>query len=379
MEDVELDYGAITIDNSTLKGEGYKFYEGLLKQMVQFSKSPVKVVQADIVHNEAKKHISNEIKNAKSSVNQALRSALKHLRISKESMDAASGLLTVEVEDNDLADDRLKEYYKWIGAEVLNSNAYVDFERLMSMYFETKAPFEGGKNKKNEFPDAIALISLEAWAEENDTNIIAVSGDKGWKAFSENSDRINVIDNLAAAFEVFQPHTQVTNIIAHIREDALLEDENRILQEIEKAITNSLDWANVEIEASSAFYYEEDEVYVTYLEHALAVDDSGLVEVKVVRIEEEAVVLKVRADVQCEVSATFGFSVRDSIDRDYVGMGSSTCTTEELYTTDILICLTGDFAKGIESLDVDEIEVLETIKYAEFGEIEPDWGHYDEE
>ena len=36
MEDVELDYGAITIDNSTLKGEGYKFYEGLLKQMVQF-------------------------------------------------------------------------------------------------------------------------------------------------------------------------------------------------------------------------------------------------------------------------------------------------------------------------------------------------------
>ena len=79
-------------------------------------------------------------------------------------MDAASGLLTVEVEDNDLAGDRLKEYYKWIGAEVLNSNAYVDFERLMSMYFETKAPFEGGKNKKNEFPDAIALISLEAWA-----------------------------------------------------------------------------------------------------------------------------------------------------------------------------------------------------------------------
>jgi len=31
----------------------------------------------------------------------------------------------------------------------------------MKLYFETKAPFEGAKDKKSEFPDAIALISLE--------------------------------------------------------------------------------------------------------------------------------------------------------------------------------------------------------------------------
>ena len=42
MEDMVLDYGAITIDNSVLKGEGYRFDEGLLKQMNQFAKSPVK-------------------------------------------------------------------------------------------------------------------------------------------------------------------------------------------------------------------------------------------------------------------------------------------------------------------------------------------------
>ncbi len=32
MDEIELDFGAITIDNATYKGEGYKFYEGLLAQ-----------------------------------------------------------------------------------------------------------------------------------------------------------------------------------------------------------------------------------------------------------------------------------------------------------------------------------------------------------
>lgn len=53
MEEIELDFGAITIDNATFKGEGYKFYEGLLAQMRQFKESPVQVIQTDIVHNEA--------------------------------------------------------------------------------------------------------------------------------------------------------------------------------------------------------------------------------------------------------------------------------------------------------------------------------------
>lgn len=39
MRDIELDFGAITLDNSTLKGEGYKFNEGLLAQMSQFKKA----------------------------------------------------------------------------------------------------------------------------------------------------------------------------------------------------------------------------------------------------------------------------------------------------------------------------------------------------
>ena len=96
MSDIELDFGAITIDNSILKGEGYRFDEGLLKQMVQFKTSPVEVIQTDIVHNEAKKHIAEVIKNARSTVAQALRSASKHLKINKTNIQTATELLSVQ-------------------------------------------------------------------------------------------------------------------------------------------------------------------------------------------------------------------------------------------------------------------------------------------
>jgi hypothetical protein len=55
-----------------------------------------------------------------------------------------------------------------------------------------------------------------------------------------------------------------------------------------------------------------------------------------------------------------------------------THSTKESYSTDILISLTGDFTQGIDGLKVTEVEVLETISLANFGEIEPDWGDYEE-
>lgn len=54
MEIIELDFGAITIDNASFKAEGYRFYEGLLAQISQFKESPVQVLQTDIVHNEGR-------------------------------------------------------------------------------------------------------------------------------------------------------------------------------------------------------------------------------------------------------------------------------------------------------------------------------------
>ncbi|BEO51077.1 PIN domain-containing protein [Serratia ureilytica] len=378
MRDIELDFGAITLDNSTLKGEGYKFNEGLLAQMSQFKKSPVSVIQTDIVHNEAIKHIGVEITKTRSAVEQALRSANKQLKIRTDDINKARELLSIEGSEKEIAEKQLEKYYQLIGAEKVDSDKYSDLSALMEMYFSTEAPFETGKDKKYEFPDAIALLSIEGWAEENDVNVVAVSQDKGWKDFSLNSRRITVVPTLAEALEKFQPHRKVADIIAHIREDSLLEDDNHVLNEIESAIIASIDGSDIIVEASSSMYYDWSDVSASYLSHKLDVNDEGLVKIRVVRIDDESIVLKVGATVEVEVEVSFDFSVKDSIDRDYVYIGGNICTTTESYHTDILLNLTGDFSQDFDDIDVSDIEVLETIQHADLGEVEPDWrGEYD--
>ncbi|WP_333010361.1 PIN domain-containing protein [Kluyvera sichuanensis] len=380
MSEIELDFGAITLDNSTLKGEGYRFYEGMLAQMQQFKNSPVKVIQTDVVHNEAIKHISQELSKARSSIEQALRSASKQLKIKGCDIDRAKAILTIEGTEQDISENRLAKYYSFIGAEKIDSSENADFTILMDMYFNTEAPFETGKDKKSEFPDAIALLSLEGWAEKNDLNVIAVSQDNGWKNYAGNSNRITVVSSLAEALEKFQPHNKVASIIAHIREDSLLDAENHVLNEIQKAIIDSLDGQYISIEADSFMSYEWDDVNVSYISHCFDDDKEGLVKIRVVRIGEESIVLKVGATVEVEVEASFSFSIRDSVDKDYVSMGGNVCTTTESYHTDILLTLTGDFSQGFDDIDVSEIEVLEIIHNANFGDIEPDWRNdYDEE
>jgi cold shock CspA family protein len=381
MDEIELNFGAISIDNATLKEEGYKFYEGFLAQMRQFKESPVQVIQTDIVHNEAIKHIGQEVSKTRSSITQALRSANKQLKIKNEDIESARALLSIDGDDNEVADTRLKKYYEYIGANVIDSAVYVDLTSLMEMYFETEAPFETGKDKKNEFPDAIALLSLEGWAEANDINVIAVSQDKGWKDYANaNSERITLVSSLAEALETFQPHNMVASIIGHIREDSLLDENNHVLEEIEQAIENSIDGFDMAVEASSYMHYEWDDTSAVYLSHELDNDTKGLVKVRIIRIDDDSIVLKVGAKVEVEVKASFDFSVHDSIDKDYVGMGGAVCKTTESYYTDILLTLSGDFSKGFDDLEITEIEVLDTIDYANFGDVEPDWrSEYEED
>lgn len=380
MDAIELDFGAITIDNSTFKSEGYKFDEGLLAQMKQFKESPVRVLQTDIVHNEAINHIGQEITKTRTAIGQTLRSANKQLKIKSDVIENARKLLSIDGSEAEIAEARLEEYYELIGAEIIDSEKYTDLSLLTRMYFSTEAPFEDKKDKKNEFPDAIALLALEGWAERNDINIIAVSEDNGWKNYSEDSNRITLVSSLDEALEKFQPHNKVASIIKNIRKDSLLDNNNHVLQKIEQAIIDSIDGYDIWIEASSYLSFEWEETSAAYISHYLDKDTEGFVKIRVISINDESIVLKVGTTVKVEVEASFDFSVRDSIDKDYVGIGTNVCTTIEDYHTDILLTLTGDFSQDFDNIEFSDIEVLETIGQANFGEIEPDWkSEYEDE
>ncbi|MBX9346394.1 hypothetical protein K5M36_04765, partial [Chromobacterium vaccinii] len=75
----------------------------------------------------------------------------------------------------------------------------------------------------------------------------------------------------------------------------------------------------------------------------------------------------------------FSLSVYDSVDRDYVCMGSVTATAEEEFDSEILITIAGDLNATLENLTVVDVEIVNPISSINFGTIELDLGPDEDE
>lgn len=379
MPDFEVDYGALTIDTSIFINHGIAIEKGLFRELHQFKGSPVQFILSDIVHREVRKHLLEKTRDARGKVAVAVRAATALHLASEADVARASEMLSPTDSANDnIVDRRLSDFYEATGAQLVESSEHVDIARLVGMYFDSQAPFEGSGNKKSEFPDALALLSLEAWADLNNFNVLAISDDKGWLDFAEQSPRIHVVASLSDAISLFQPHHSAKNVVAELQAVISSGNDSPLLGEIACTIEKSLDGAEIHADASSDYYFEEDELYAEYLDHKFLTDDKGTPLVRLIRVNSACVVVQLSALVTCEVHASFSLSTWDSIDKEHIGIGNSSSTQTETYQADILITLSGTFPTSLASLEVDKIEVLDTVSHVEFGDIEPNWRDYEE-
>lgn len=265
MSNIDLDYGAITIDTSVFDNNGIALERGLLNQLDQFKESPVQVLISETVGNELTSHLTDKIKDSRSKIDQALRAARNQLRVTEKEISDARSLIFDKGDDVDVAKGRLEEFYDKTGAIIIQCGGAIEVSTLVNMYFSFVPPFEKATEKKNEFPDALAL-----------------SSDKGWAKYAAESKRIDVIDNLAYAISHFQPHNFARNIIESIKSDYTSGATNEIFEAITQGIKDSLDGIDIYIEASSSFAFEEDDVYAVYKSHELCCDDKGVPEVNII-------------------------------------------------------------------------------------------------
>lgn len=373
-EEVVGDYAALTIDTCLFDSNGLLLDRGLLRQLHQFQESPVDLVICDIVHSELESHLKQKAVDAKSKIAAALKAANPHLSIDEASLAKAHELLSNQGEV-EISQKRLREFLLTCGAEVVNAADYIGISDVTNLYFAGKPPFEASGDKKSEFPDAIALLTLEAWAKKSGKKILAVSSDRGWKAFAEKSEWIDVSSDLAKSIAAFQLKNAPSLLAKEFREDLLKEQESKYFDDIAEALKSSLDGADIDIEANAAYYYEPDDVHATYKKYTILKDGSGKPRINLVGSKSESITINIACEVVCTVHASFDLQAWDSIDREHLSIGSVSSEIEEKYQTDILITLIGDLSKGLEGIEIEEIEVTETLGHADFGSIEPDWGH----
>jgi len=375
----ELGYHALCIDTNIFREAGYALDKGLLAQLDQFAHSPVQVVISEIIATEMRRKIAELVGKARAVLEKGLKDVQQEMLASEGSAHRARKAILTGETNEQIAQRRLDQFYERCDAMVLPADT-VSSRDVLDRYFNREPPFAATGDKKQAFPDAYALMSLEKWAEGNNFKVLVISRDKGWRDFCQSSERLVYRAELGAALELFQPHNAAARLMTDFNNFLIAgTDDYGIVENIRESIKGSLETLEIAVEADSRFDWEPDEVYAVYKNHEFRRITAEQVDMGLVRVTEHQVVVRLIAELTCDVHASFALSMTDPIDKDEVSIGAQSARIERTFDSNVLVAFEGDFAQGLADVSIKSVEVANEMPTVEFGEIELAWGRDDED
>lgn len=358
---------AITLDTSAFgKPSEMSLEYGLVARLGQFSGTGVQFILSDVVLKEVESHMTKGANDAILQLDKSFKAVGGSWNVPREIRAEAKKILVGDESPLEMARRRVEAFVDDTKCLVIKSDEHATIGELVRRYFSNEPPFAERETKKNEFPDALAVMSLEAWAKEHDTKILVVSNDEDWARYCETSRGLVMVRNLADGLALFNANGEVACIALS---QIMLSGERTDWQEaIERAAQSHIDSMWFMAEADAMFHFDDEINEVVVL--GVVISDDELV-LAPVDTEDGSLVAELTVSVEVEVSCDFSFSVRDSIDKDYVPMGSATLTGSDTIELRMLITFAGDIPDDAE---IDEIEVEGNNRhYISFGTVGPDW------
>jgi hypothetical protein len=346
---------AITLDTSTFEQHSLRLETGLLKQLIQFASSSTIFVISDVVKSEVIDHLASKTEEAQRNLERGLRTATEFWPIDPSLVTNFRSQIIGNLNPRQVASQRFFDFEKNTAIEIVQPDEHTSVELIMQAYFQRKPPFATSGKKKNEFPDAVALFSIEAWAELNSTKVIVVSRDNDWKDYCCQSERLILVDDLARALGIFQLD-DTTEICHHLGDRALSGEISEINELIEAAINDELEAVEFSPLASSNFRYEHD--YTTFDLHSFAIRgpaEGGPV-FQAINYERDSIVVEAVATADVSIKFEFSFYTYDSVDREEISLGGGSATVDEQLTFRIILTLCGNLAHLGGDVDIEEVE-----------------------
>lgn len=222
-------------------------------------------------------------------------------------------------------------------------------------------------------------MSLETWANKNQTKIIIITSDTDWKNFCKGSESLVTIDDFAGALGLFQLQ-DADDICKYLSERY----EKGELDNVREAISDTLEYQmsdlDFSLEAYSNFIYEHDSTEVIVNGFEFKLFESPNLIFRPVNFDDDVLVVESKLSVDVNIECNFSFSVYDSVDKDEVPMGSSSTNIQTNLDVNILVSFIGDLDKIGAEIEVDDVEIeIKTLDVINFGEIEPDWMYEDDD
>jgi hypothetical protein len=352
----------ITLDTTEFHHFNYHFESKGLAALGQFNGTDISVLFSEVIINEVQGHLRDQLTETAEKARSGINQFLKEWRSQHELADVIAHV-GIGADASARAKELTDDFVQKIGAEIVPvDNGSVQIRELHDRYFSAQAPFSQSAEKKNEFPDAMALLSLQGWAQQQQGMLLAVSSDGDWARFAEGSPHLVVVPKIGPALNVFNRHDGVfaARLLANLRGHAAQSLHAAVNRELERFIE---EW---QVEAHSDFYLDS--------ESGFSAIDSWEVKpgtaFNVLASDDESLTVSFDVSVWAEFEAYFTLSVRDSIDRDYVQIDRSTASRLEQFDVTIEATVAREDGDDPEALDVEAEKWNLTV---DFGYIEPDY------
>jgi hypothetical protein len=153
-------------------------------------------------------------------------------------------------------------------------------------------------------------------------------------------------------------------VLTHIYND-FTNFKQSVDAQIESAL-NDLTYADIEVEATSAHYYECDGINVELNSSAFMFD-----QLSVAHVDSEKVQLSVNVNISIDVTADFSLSTEDGCDGDTVSLAGTSETETVEFDTPVLIDIL--FYAEDADYDIDSVGLSSLPSSVNFGELEPDY------
>lgn len=360
------EYEAILLDTSIFDAYGLRLESGLLARLRQFASGPIAFVLPDVIRHEVASHIAKNARTSRQAIDKAVNDALDNRIMDPDLAEEVKGRALALQEVEAFALGRVNHFSDVTGALDFECGDYIGVTEVLNQYFESKPPFYETGKKKSEFPDAIVLMAVAKWSESEDVKVLAVARDGDWKAFCENSDRIDYLESLSIGIAHFNDATAPYAALNTISES--LRSEGSLHKELELALDNALGEITPEQEADSAFYWEPEGCRAWFESYKVLDDDFNIVD-----HDNKWVTFSAHVEITVKAEGDFSLSVYDSVDRDHVGMGGVSAEVSASFETEVLITVSGDLHGEAGDLTIDQVEVEDVISVIDFGTIEPDF------
>lgn len=363
-----MDFDAITMDTSTLECQNFNLENGLLARFEQFSKTKdIIFVMSEIVLNEMISHMGENTKSSISKYKEALKTGLFYRIDADITEERIKNVKKLDVKG--IVEKRIKKYIDKTGLQIIPTDG-IDIQKIIEKYFNRKPPFS--EKKKEEFPDALALQSLENWAVKEEKKVLVISGDNDWQEYCRDNTNLICVKTIEEALSsLYKDENFSKQLLVDIFSD--YDKYETLMNSINEEIMNTSDKLSINLDVNSYFETEEEYLEADFVDvHFPKPED-----VEIIDIEEKDKIFtfSIPAELTFHIDAEYGFYTGS--EDDYIGIGGNSLSEEFEFNNQLIISI----KLNEKNLNKSEVMSVDYKNYSMVHSItlEPDCSEYDYE